>query len=166
MLTESLAALGPIAAAEAADLQLTTAQQAYAEARAWQSVLRAKVSSDGRQLPRDQEAQSDADGFTELRSADPTRPRCLFQLSTRPMPEYPDQQLSRSAVAGVVLRLRIDAAGRVAESDTVARVGDEAFSRALERTAPRWSVTVRTDSPADCRMESILLVPVSFSTRP
>jgi hypothetical protein len=121
------------------------------------------MSSDGLRLP--DEPQGDADGISELGPVDLSIPRCLMRVDPQPPPHYPHEQADRGDLAGVVLRLRINEAGDVVESSTVARVGNEAFSEALERVAPRWRVVKRDDSPPNCRMTSTILVIFSFVIR-
>jgi hypothetical protein len=162
-LEDAQAALEPLAAVEAPNLELTVAQRAYAESRAWFSVLRAKMSSDGQRYPRDYEtAEGDADSFTEVGAVDLRRPRCLLELNMNPRPEFPWRQQRRGQLAGVVLQLRVNEAGEIVETSTAARVGDIAFSESLEAVASRWTVTRREDSPANCRMESVVFRSFSF----
>lgn len=163
LLTEAYLALQPLATVEAPGLELTLAERSYAEVMAWRIALRAKLVADNQSVPEDPpEAQGDADGLSELGPVNLAVPRCLLRLNSHPRPQFPSEQLRHYQLAGVVLRLRINAAGEIVENATVARIGDEAFSRAVEQVAPRWTVTRHEDSAPNCRLESTLLVPVSF----
>ena len=166
MLSEAIQALRPLADREAANLSLTISQRAFAEALALQAAMRAKLLSDGQDVPEDVVAQGDADGGVELgQPLDLSRPRCLVRVIYRPLPEFPSDQAREGRLAGLVLRIRIDAAGAIAESEVVARVGEEEFARAAERVANRWGIERRADSPANCRMESNVFIPVTFAMR-
>jgi hypothetical protein len=164
MLTEAMVALQPLADLDAPNLELTVAQNAYAEVMAWRLAVRVKLRADGVTVPLDPpEAQGDADGFAELGPIDLAQPRCLYQVNHTPRPRFPEEALARGQIAGVVLRLRINQAGEIVDNRVVARIGDEAFSEEVERVSSHWSVTRRDDSPANCRMAASLLVPVQFS---
>lgn len=163
LLAEAADVVRAAAASSAIEDRMTAMQQAYAETLAWDAMLRAQSGSDGLRFPR--LPGSEPDGFVELGVAELQTPRCQFRLSMSPPPQYPEEQLSRAGVAGVVMRLRIDASGRIVEARAVARVGDADFSQALERVATRWTAIPRADSAPGCRIESILLAPVSFVAR-
>lgn len=166
MLIEAAEILRPMAAEEAPNLELTIAQRAFADALALGRVVSAKMRSDHQPLPSDVTAQGDADGAAEIPSAAPvdlSRPRCLVRLIYDPMPTFPSMALDRGYVAGLVLRVRIGADGRIQENNVVSRIGDEEFAHAVERVAGRWRVEKRDDSPPNCRMETTVLVPISFS---
>lgn len=159
LLADAQHTLAPFAAVDAPTLELTVPQQTYAQARAWLSVLRAKMSTDGQRYPTYAEPQGD--GLAELGGGQ--QPRCWFRVNTEMLPEYPEEALLEGRLAGVVLGLRINEAGEIVDQRTVARIGHEIFAEAVELTAPRWTVARRNDSPPNCRMEATLLVPVSFT---
>lgn len=162
-LVDAMAALWPLAQVETPNLDFTIAQQSYAQTRAWFSVLRAKMMSDNQALPDYGGAQGDADGYAEVGPVDLTRPRCLVRVNARPLPDYPSRALMNGGLAGVTMRLRLNDAGEIVDARAVAVVGGEAFGEAVERVAPRWRVTRRDDSIPNCRMESTLLVSLSFA---
>jgi hypothetical protein len=164
LLMEAQQALRPLADAQAANLELTLAQRAYAEAMAWRFGLRAKMRSDDQTLPAEtlEEAQGDADFGVEFGPRNLTLPRCLLRVRANPTPTFPSEELDRGAVGAVVMRLRVSATGEVVESRAVAYAGSEGFVEATERVAGRWTVTRRDDSAPNCRMETTVLLPVSF----
>jgi hypothetical protein len=163
LLAEAQRVLLPSAMEELPSLELTLAQQAYADARAWTAVLRAKLQSDGQNVPALQSAEGDADGFAELGPPQTPMKRCAFTLDARPLPEYPRSMQRRGALAGITVRLRINEAGDIVESSVVSRVGDEAFAREVEEVTPRWRIVRRDDSPTPCRMQSVLLTSIAFT---
>jgi len=55
-----------------------------------------------------------------------------------PPPQYPAGALRREAEGHVVLQMRIDAEGRVAEVKLVSSQGDASFARAAARAVARW----------------------------
>jgi TonB family protein len=164
MLAEAYALLRPMALIEPAGVELTVAQNTYANVLAWLGAVRAKLAADGQRTPNwPGEAQGDADGMSEIGApTDLTLPRCLVDLDPDPLPRFPEEELRRSQLGVVVVRLQFDDAGNVVQHRVVARAGSEGFQRAVERVADRWSVTRDADSPAHCRMPRTLLSPVSF----
>lgn len=162
LLSEATRILAPASQIESPTLELTVAQQAYAEARAWMLALRSKMQADGRPLPTlPQEAQGDADGLSELGPVDITRPRCMMRVVARPEPRYPDL----GQVAAVVLFYRVNAEGEIIAYQVAARAGSEEFAEAIERVAGRWRVERMEDSAPNCRMEASLLQAVRFVLR-
>ena len=74
----------------------------------------------------------------------------------------PAAALRQGELAGIAVRLRINAQGEVTDAQTAARIGDESFARSVEQAAREWRATAREDSPAHCRMEMTVIVSVSF----
>jgi TonB family protein len=166
VLTDVLATLRPLADIDNPNLQLSVAQQAYAEALAWRMAFRAKLSSDGQPLPDiPQDAQGDADGAAEIGPIDLTLPRCLYRFDRQPPPRYPQEALRRGGIGGVVLRLQVNEAGEIVDNRAVVSIGDAAFSSALEGVATRWRVSRHEDSAPNCRMAGTVLIPIYFTIR-
>lgn len=162
MFVASIEQLAPLTEAEAPSGALTVAQRAFAEALAWRAVLRAKMRSDAQEIP-ETEVQGDGAAEVAIPAVDMSRPRCWIALDhERRMPRYPAAALRRSELAGVAVRLRINAQGEVTDAQTAALIGDESFARSVERAAHEWRATAREDSPANCRMEMTVIVSVSF----
>jgi hypothetical protein len=161
LLSEASLVLWPLSQRETPELELTIAQQVYSEARVWLLALRNKLRADGQRLPETPaEVQGDADGLTELGPVDITQPRCLMRVVPRPMPHYPRD----SQVAAVMMFFRVNDDGSIAARQIVARAGAEEFAEAIERVADHWRVERLEQSPANCRMRSSILQPVSFQT--
>lgn len=159
LLSEAVRVLLPLARQEAPTLELTVAQQTYAEATAWMSALESKLAADGRRVPdTPTEAQGDGDGFSEVGPVDLTRPRCMMRIIANPLPAYP----SNSQVGSVVVFFRIGADGQIASGQVAARAGSEQFAEAVERVIGRWRFERIAESPANCRMESNVLQTVRF----
>lgn len=163
MLVASIAQLAPLAEAEAPSGDVTVAQRVYAEALAWRAVLSAKMRSDDQDLP-ETEAQGDGSAEVAIPAADVSRPRCWVQIDhERNMPRYPSDALRRGNLAGLAVRLRLNAQGEVTDAQTVALIGDESFARSVEQAARDWRATARPDSPPNCRMEMTVITSVSFA---
>ncbi|MEQ1616957.1 MAG: hypothetical protein ABL883_01275 [Terricaulis sp.] len=163
LLGEAVQILWPLAETERPDLELTVAQQAYAEARVLLMGLRAKMHADRRPLlDLPEEAQGDADGLQEIGVVDPTRPRCLMRVVVEPRPIYPLQQARSGEVAGVMVYLRTDETGAVASHQIAARAGGEEFAEAAAIVADRWRTERLEGSAPNCRMEAGLLYGLMF----
>jgi len=167
-LNEALALFQPLAEREAERGRLTTAQAGYAQALAWRAVLRAKVVSDGVDLPPE-EPDAQSDGAREVDVPTPAHsPRCRVRFSyTRDYSLlFPDRALSEGQLAGMAVRFTVDEAGQVTESVPVAVVGRDDFVRAVENSWRHWRVERLDGSPADCRMAMSVLVPMQFTIAP
>jgi len=164
LISEALRALRPYAEIDAPTFELTIGQQAYAEALAWRGIIVAKSYADGVGFPG--EAEGEGDGYEEMGPVDLTAPRCYFRVNNEPMPRFPNAERDRGNLASVVLRLQVDASGEVVNRTIAALVGQDTFSRAVERAAAHWTVTKREDSPANCRIASTFLVSIPFIIRP
>ena len=164
-LLEADRVLAPLASIESPTLELTHAQRALAESRAWRAALSAKLIADHQRIPETpREAQGDADGLMELGAVDLARPRCLMRIEAEPPPTYPHAARIRGGVAGVVLFFRTNEGGEVVSHQVAARVGDPAFAAALERVAPRWRVVkIEEGSAPNCRMAASILQTVRFA---
>lgn len=163
LLSEATRLLSPASEIDSPTLELTLAQQTYAEARAWILALRSKMESDGRPLPDlPTEAQGDADGLSEIGPVDITRPRCMLRVVATPQPRYPDL----GQVAAVVLFYRVNEEGEIVAHQVAARAGSEEFADSIERVIGRWRVERLDTSAPNCRMEASLLHSVRFVVRP
>jgi hypothetical protein len=160
LLSEAVGVLYPLSQVESPTLELTLAQQTYAEARAWMLALAAKLDADGYDVPEaPPEAQGDADGLSEIGAVDLARPRCMMRVVAARLPSYPNN----SQVAAVVLFFRTNAQGEIVSHQIAARAGAPEFAAALERVIPRWRVErIEEGSSANCRMEANLLQTVRF----
>lgn len=162
MFQSSVRQLAPLAQADAPDGGVTYAQRAYGEALAWRGVLGAKMRSDNQNIPTT-DAQDDTVAEVAIGAA-AMRPCCLVELTpSSPMPRYPPEALEDGNLAGLAVRLRLNAQGEVIESQTIARIGHADFAGAVERAAQRWRFRAREGSPPDCRMEMIFIMPVTFA---
>jgi hypothetical protein len=159
LLSDGVRLLHPLSQVESPTLELTLAQQTYAEARAWMLALGAKLDADGYEVPATPtEAQGDADGLSEIGPIDLTRPRCMMRIVAQPRPNYP----SYDQVAAVVLFFRVNAQGEIVDHQVAARAGSQQFADAIERVVDRWRVERMEGSPANCRMEANILQSVRF----
>lgn len=161
LLSEAARALRPLTD-ESPSLELTAAQQMYAESRAWISALEALLMSEGVPVPEaPEEAQGDADGWSEVGAVDLTRPRCQMRLVASPLPRY----AISAQVAAVVVFFRVNAAGEIEHSQIAARAGAEQFATEVERVVGRWRVEREEGSTPNCRMESNILRTIRFVAR-
>lgn len=161
MFHTSVQQLRPLAEAEAPGGEITYAQRAYAEALAWHAILHAKMLSDGQDLPVT-ESQGDGSAEVDIAAGQSSQPRCWLEFDRMRMPQYPSEALADGNLAGLAVRLRVNAQGEVTEARTLARIGHEDFARAVERVAPRWRFSARSDSPPNCRMEMTVIRSVAF----
>lgn len=159
LLSEAVRLLHPLSQQESPTLELTVAQQTYAEAYAWLTALESKLDADGRRVPeRPAEAQGDSDGLSEFGPVDLTRPRCMMRIIANPLPSYP----SNSQLASVVVFFRIGPNGEVASHQIAGRAGSEEFAEAVARVVPRWRFERSDTSAPNCRMESNVLQTIRF----
>ncbi len=160
LLSEAVRVLYPLSQVESPALELTLAQQTYAEARAWMIALESKLDADGYNVPdAPAEAQGDADGLSEIGPIDLTRPRCMMRVAANRLPSYPNS----GQVAAVVLFFRTNEAGEIVSHQVAARAGAPEFAQAIERVLPRWRVErVEEGSAPNCRMTANLLQAVRF----
>lgn len=164
-LNEAIDVLQPLAEVESPDGEMTLAQVAYADALAWRAVLRAKIRADDIRIP-EEEPEAQGDGAREIDvPASAPLPRCLvrFRYSGNLAQLFPVRALYDGALAGLAVRFRINGAGEVTAADTVAIVGRQEFSRAVENSWRRWRVERLEDSPANCRMAMTVISSMSFS---
>lgn len=163
-LNEAVALLQPLAEIEAVDGRMTLAQSAYAQALAWRAVLRAKIRSDGVELPADEpEAQGDGAYEIDLPASSP-QARCHVRFNyTRDYSLlFPDRALSEGQLAGMAVRFTVDETGQVTESLPVAVVGRDDFVRAVENSWRHWRVERLESSPPNCRMAMTVINSMSF----
>lgn len=159
LLSEAVRLLHPLSQQESPTLELTVAQQTYAEAYAWLTALESKLDSDGRRVPeRPTEAQGDSDGLSEFGRVDLTRPRCMMRIIANPRPSYP----SNSQLASVVMFFRVGPAGEIVSHQVAGRAGSEEFAEAVERVVPSWRFERMETSAPNCRMESNVLQTIRF----
>lgn len=160
LLSEGARLLDGLSRVESPSLELTVAQQTYAQARAWMLALDAKLRSDGYDVPEaPEEAQGDADGLSEIGvPVDLTRPRCMMRVVANPLPRYP----TNSQVAAVVMFFRVGPNGEIVSHQVAARAGSEQFAEAIERVVGRWHLERMAESPENCRMESNVLQTIRF----
>ncbi len=165
MLSNAIAALRPLSEVDDPSIELTLAQTAYAQALVWEAAVRAKVLSDGGDLPEaPPEAQGAEDGLVDLASRNLTQPRCQLdrQITGGFRRFYPEVQLGRGAIGAVAVHVRLDGEGQVIGSRAVATIGNDAFAEAAENLISRMRFTRTADSQPDCRMPSDLLLSVNF----
>ena len=144
---ESLDLLQP--SAESADQDaLTLAQRGYAEALAWDGAVRAKMQSQGEDLPR-----------ADRRSADG---RCSFRLVPDPAPDYPHDALLGSGFGAVVMRVRTDARGAIVHRQVAAAIPTGSFSDAVEAVSGKWRVEVEPGAAPGCRRDGTQYTPILF----
>lgn len=140
------------------------ALRSYAEALAWRTILRAKVRTDGGQLPEAQEAQGDgADGMNEVGAIERMeQPRCLISLETRDgVRLYPSEAVRRARLGGVAALFRFNAAGELVEIESLSSVGGDDFGNSVENLRA-WRASIREDSPANCRREMSVIRSIAF----
>ena len=154
--TEALDLLQPAVDEEADggdESALTLAPGAYAQALAWQGALRAKLQSQGDDLPRAEYRGRTAPGATA---------RCAVRLVAEPAPTYPSDALLASGFGAVVMRIRTDAQGAVVERQIAAAIPQGSFSEAVAAVADEWRVEVAADLAPGCRLDGTRYTSILF----
>jgi hypothetical protein len=131
---------------------LTLAQSAYAHALAWQGILRAKMQSQGDELPRAAGEETPPGAAA----------RCAVRLVAEPPPAYPNDALLASGVGAVVIRARTDAQGAIVEHQIAAAIPAGSFSEAVAAVADQWRVEVAPDAAPGCRLDGTQYTPILF----
>jgi hypothetical protein len=144
---EALDLLQPSAEA-AGQGALTLAQRGYAEALAWDGALRAKMQSQGDDLPRADHRSATAAG------------RCSFRLVPEPAPNYPRDALLGSGFGAVVMRVRTDERGVIVDRQIAAAIPSGSFSDAVAAVSGKWHVEPGT-APG-CRRDGTQYTPILF----
>lgn len=150
---DAMAALAPLALQTSESGQMTVAQSAYAGAMAWSRALRAQMGDDADRLDRDDQD----DRQVRVRHIGLPRgagPVCRWRAETQPRPHYPAQAERDLNVGAVVVWLRFDANGEVAERRVAAAVGGAEFARSVEQVLPQWRFTLDGAAPPACRVPS------------
>ena len=89
---------------------------------------------------------------------------CGGRVEPHPMPTYPDRSQREGEIGAVVLRLKIDASGKVIALKALSTVINPDFRKAVEDPKLRWSWSPDTNKNPGCRVETQdLWVPVVFS---
>jgi hypothetical protein len=166
VLTEAVQSLRETSQSRTPDEAITLGVRAYGEALALRSITRAKLRSDGRDVPETAPAEGDIDGFAELVGPTSLAPRCSMGAAMEPPPHFPRGQLVLGRLGAVVVLLRFDENGNTLSSELLSSIGDDSFADAVMSVAREWNFERLEDSAAGCRMPRTLIVPVSFGIRP
>jgi hypothetical protein len=147
------------------DGAVTPVMRNYAEALAWRAALRAKLRTDGQDIPVVQETQGDgADGLNEVRvpRSAGQLPRCLVRIRVRDNERlYPEDAVMDGRLAGVAVLFRINEAGEIEDVEALASVGGAEFGEHAEQRRA-WRIERRDDSPTNCRMAMTVIQSISF----
>ena len=137
---------------------LTPEQVAFAQAAAWDGIVRVKFADARRKLPP---------GYREDRlnfgPIDDNRPPCPVSLDHDPMPNYPSDALSEFGVAEVILWIDFDQGGLSSNIRVAAGVGGDAFIEAMRRVVGQWHATANLS--ANCQLLSPRLERIDFRQR-
>jgi hypothetical protein len=147
------------------DGEVTPVMRNYAEALAWRAALRAKLRTDGQDIPVVQQAQGDgADGLNEVRVSRQVEqlPRCLVRIRVRDNERlYPEDAVMDGRLGGVAVLFRINEAGEIEDVEALVSVGGAEFGEHAEQRRA-WRIERRDDSPANCRMAMTVVQSISF----
>jgi TonB family protein len=150
----------PFAVLGSSDAGVTAPQRAYAEILAWDSVVRAKMVGDDASR-REAEAALEANP-TVVDGA----PACTIRRRESNGDDglaYPDRAGREGQIGAVVMRMRFDASGAYQDAVLAASVGHEDLERSVVAAAGNW--TYITDVNADCRVQRVVFMPVTFWMR-
>jgi hypothetical protein len=136
---------------------LTEADISYAQARAWQALIRIKFNDARRDLPR---LPPPAQSMSAPSSA--SLPPCAVSLDHQPLPEYPIDALNQFGVGVVVVWIDFAPDGHSARLRLAAGVGAPSFLNATEQVLAQWNAT-QARSPA-CTFVTPYVTTVNFQT--
>jgi hypothetical protein len=149
--------LYPLAAIAAPDGALTPQQLTYAQALAWDGVLRTRMEGNGQNVPEPfQNGRTDA--YIVRSPNDP--PECWIRMH-RPTPDYPNSASGGS----VIVRVRFSEDGEVLGMDAPFGVGDQSLLQAVRDILPRWTASYDTARPPGCAVPPIYFVRIAFGAR-
>lgn len=171
-LRDAMVALEPLASQVGDGGAMTLAQQAYAEAIVWRSVLRVQMGNNAvervQRQSEDRNFEEEWHGAEygaqqiEAPSGDVALPTCRVRLRPRPLPDYPSRALNNLYVGALVIRLQFNEAGEVVDRRIAASVGGDGFERSVGAVLPRWEVSIDGAQPPNCRMPIAQLVTIRF----
>mgnify|MGYP001388230420 CR=1 FL=1 len=133
-------------------LEVTIGEQAYGDALAWRAVLVAKMHSDDLALPP-------GGGPTVAEVAAQLEQDSCIEIDRTRAPEFPQRQARNGELAGLAVRLHINALGEIDDVRTVSIIGDESFARAVEGAVSQWRVIRRN---TECNPERTIVLSVVF----
>lgn len=147
-------ALIPIAFQPSSEAGLTVAQRSYAVARAWRTVINARLTSNNQnRLP-----EPDVTAYLRLPGSGPL---CSMAVISEPMPRYPQSAANRGEFGAVVTRILTDENGGIRDIRVAAAIPDR-FQSPVERVAPRWRVERAAGAPANCRVQPVIFHTIMF----
>lgn len=156
-LVQAEEALFPLAMQPTADNGLTLAQRDYALARAWRTVINARLTSDHQtRLP-------DPQMNLRVRVTDP-RPFCAIRVVEEPQARYPGGSSEHGEFGAVVARMLINPDGSTRDAQVAAAI-PERFGVPVRAVAPRWRVERTPESPEDCQMAPVVFYAIMFYIR-
>lgn len=147
-------ALYPLAAQPATEDGLTYAQRRYALARAWRSVINARLTSNDRTQLQEPEV------VARVRLAG-SGPICPMRVIAEPMPRYPRGAAHQERYGAVVVRVLTTEAGAPRDVRVAASIPEQ-FQSSVERVAPQWRVERMADAPANCRVQPVIFSTIMF----
>lgn len=139
---------------QAGDGPLTRAQQAVAQAMAWRSALRARMTS--LNMP-----ELDDDESNLVWS--PNGNACNMRLVAEPRARYPRQAMNLTHVGAIVVRVTTNASGETTSVIVAAGVGGQVFIDAINAVASQWRMAPREPALPGCDMESTRFISITFS---
>jgi hypothetical protein len=156
-LVQAEEAVFPLAMERPTDNGLTVAQRTYATARAWRTVINARLTSDHQgRLP-------DPQVNLRVRVTDP-RPFCAIRVVEEPQARYPGGSGDHGEFGAVVTRMLINPDGSTRDAQVAAAV-PERFGVPVRSVASRWRVERTAESPDDCQMPAVVFYPIMFYIR-
>lgn len=131
--------------------QVSRAERAYAQGLAWYRVWRSYVETKERQRAPAEHVTAPTGYWDEFAGDEPANV-CDVRVTSRPPPRLPSETDHVDAGA-VVVWVRFDAAGEVAERRIIAVAGgNEEFVETLNRYPNRWRAAAEGAAPPSCVM--------------
>lgn len=157
-LFEAQGIIGPYAFAATEGDGLSLGHKMYGSIVAWRGLVKTFVSSRGLR-PLQQRAPQ----FRVEQEDD--RPLCDMRLVAKPEPQFPPGAQTAFSTGSVVVRIKLDATGRVTDSRVAAAVPERWFKDSVDRVAGQWKVEREPSSAANCRYQPVMFVTYQFLFR-
>ncbi len=135
------------------DDSLTPSQLIYAEATAWDALIRVKFSDARRDIPiafRNHRVDEAPSGLHY----------CRINMDARPLPDYPDDALNEFGVGVVTLLIEFDPQGHSTRIQVAYAVGGQSFRDAVQEVVGRWHATAQNDG--SCAIPELFFNSVDF----
>lgn len=148
LLVEAMDTIHHQAVQESPSGELTLAQRVWGQAYAWRLALKSKLRSEGRDLPPGRKPRFED---TEIGASRFSLPACSVRLIAEPRARFPPQARSNGEIGAVVLKIKVDDAGKLVRAQVAGSVGVPEFVDSVTSVVYQWRFE-KNDSTSNCRM--------------